>query len=1132
MPRMSSALTDIDAHYDVIVIGSGYGGGIAASRLARAKRRVCVLERGREWLPGEFPDTEREALDQIQIGTRDGRVGIDTGLYDFHLDEDISVFRGCGLGGTSLINANVSLEADIRVFEDARWPAELRGDLATRLAEGYQHARTLLRPQPFPATRNLAKLAALERSATLTGGAFYRPPINVTFEHGVNNVGVEQHACTLCGDCVTGCNDGAKNTIAMTYLPDAWNHGAEIFTEAEVRWIERVGSEWLVHYEPRGAGRELFEGGSDLVVRAPIVILAAGTLGSTEILLRSREKGLSLSARLGHGFTGNGDVLAFGYNTDSPVNAIGAGERDPTSMDPAGPCITGIIDIRGTDGVRAGLVIEDGVAPGAVGRLLPKAWAIEAGLRGRDTDPGLLDFFEERQRELASLARGPYHGAARNTQTFLVMAHDDAQGRILLDEQGRLRISWPGVSAQPVFAEVARTLEKATTANGGTLVSNPMWSNHVKSNLVTVHPLGGCTMGANGLQGVTNHAGSVFAGPGTDVHDGLHVMDGSVIPTSLGVNPLLTISAVAERNVKLLAERRGWTIDYTMPSHPATAPLTVRSGVRFTERMEGWFSTVETADFKEAVALGEAEGSRLRFTLTLATPDLDAMLADPRHRMSMIGTVECAALWGAPLTVEQGTFELLPDNPNYVGTKNMVYRMHLRGRDGAIFQFYGVKHVRDDAGLDSWSDTTTLYATLRSGESADGAISGRGIMYISPANLARQLATVRVTGATTPIDRLDTISRFGRFFMGELFEVYGKGLTRPTDFDPDAPPRAQRELRAPKPEVVPFRASDGAMLQLTRYRGGSKGPVLLCHGLGVSSRMFTLDTIDTNLVEYLTGHGFDTWLLDYRASVALAASRLQSTADDVASIDYPQAVAKVLSLTSARDLQAVVHCYGSTTFFMAMLAGLRGVRSAVASQIACHVVPGMATKLKSGLYLPSTLAALGVKSLTAYTDTHADWCDRLFNAAVRLGPREAQEHCKSSTCHRISFLYALLYEHDQLNALTHKTLHELFGVGNMAAFEHLARLVRAGTLVDARGRDVYMPHAKRLAIPITFIHGAENECYLPESTERTRDWLGSANDSSLYRRHVIADFGHIDCILGARAAEHVYPLILDHLHDT
>ncbi|MGH9887852.1 MAG: GMC family oxidoreductase N-terminal domain-containing protein, partial [bacterium] len=332
--RLASPIEDIQDHYTVVVIGSGYGGGIAASRLARAGQKVCVLERGKERLPGEYPETEHEAAAEMRADTPEGTLN-PQGLYDMRFYNDINVLVGCGLGGTSLINANVSIRADERVFDDARWPKEIRDDLHTRIEDGYKHAFDMLKPTAVPDRVKLPKLQAQEQSAKLIDAPFHRTDLNVTFEKlpgGVNHVGVPQEPCNQCGDCVTGCNYGSKNTTQMTYLPDAVNHGAEIYTEVEVRRVSRNDDgTYNVHYRILDARRESFDAPEESV-RADLVIVAAGTLGSTEILLRSRAAGLAASARIGEGFTGNGDVLGFGYNCDQRINGIGWGHRKPIHM--------------------------------------------------------------------------------------------------------------------------------------------------------------------------------------------------------------------------------------------------------------------------------------------------------------------------------------------------------------------------------------------------------------------------------------------------------------------------------------------------------------------------------------------------------------------------------------------------------------------------------------------------------------------------------------------------------------------------------------------------------------------------------------------------------------------------------
>jgi Choline dehydrogenase and related flavoproteins len=203
MNRLSSVVTAIQAHYDVVVVGSGYGGGIAASRMARAGRRVCLLERGREFMAGEFPRTPFQGAEEVQYNTALAHIGSPLALLEVHVNDDVNAVVGCGLGGTSLINANVALEADPRLWDDPRWPAALRADKAGR-DKGYASARAMLQPSPVPQSYPaLPKLQALERSAqaldigkrVLASGDSPSPSMTDT-----NAAGVEQKACVGCGD--------------------------------------------------------------------------------------------------------------------------------------------------------------------------------------------------------------------------------------------------------------------------------------------------------------------------------------------------------------------------------------------------------------------------------------------------------------------------------------------------------------------------------------------------------------------------------------------------------------------------------------------------------------------------------------------------------------------------------------------------------------------------------------------------------------------------------------------------------------------------------------------------------------------------------------------------------------------
>lgn len=1141
MKRLSKPIAELKVRYDAVVVGSGYGGGVAASRMARMGLAVCVLERGKEFALGEFPDQPLEAQREFQMTTDLGHTGPETGLYDLRMGDDIHVFVGCGLGGTSLINANVSLRADPRVWEDPRWPDEIAAD--PELETGYQRAERMLRPEPYPNRVRLDKLEALKSSATAFGTNAVTPPVAVTFKENENHAGVVQPACTLCGDCCSGCNVGSKNTVQMNYLPDAAGFGAEIFTETRVSHVRKEGGKWRVYFDLVGAGRELFGAGMQSVV-ADTVILAAGTLGSTEVLLRSRENGLRLSDRLGEGFTGNGDVLAFGYNNDTRINGIGYGHPKPDDRDAVGPCIAGMIDLRSTDKLEDGFVIEEGSIPSGLAPVLPTLFATGAGLLGNDTDFSLRDELGEAGRTVKSIFYGAYDGAVNHTQTYLVMAHDDAAGRIEL-KNDRVDVSWTGVADQPIFARVDDALRRATEIHGGTYIKNPLTRTVFGKNMITVHPLGGCAMGRDRNSGVVNHKCQVFDGtddgPQAGIHDGLYVCDGAVMPRSLGVNPLLTITAVAERAMIHLAKDRGLTFnDHQNPNAPLIVASSIDekaarpAGIQFTERMSGFISRRVLDNYEAAGEAGKNDNDAFNFTGTIVVEDIDRFVSDTAHAGKIVGSVECPSLSPEPLLISNGTFNLMRVDEDAVEVRRFDYQMTLTDRDENAYNFAGHKLVRQDQGLDIWSDTTRLLVTLRKGAHGDGPVLAKGLLTIAVPDFLTQLRTVKGIDGKNALSRMHAVSKFTGLFADRLADVYGGVFVPPERFDVFKA-RKKRELRAPVPEIVPFQTEDGKRLRLARYKGGDKGPVIFAHGLGVSSKIFSIDTIETNLLEYMVAAGYDCWLLDFRASTDLEHAQERWTGDEVATLDYPAAVDVVRQITGKPSVQMMAHCFGSTTFFMAMLAGLNGVRSAVCSQIATDVIiPWWPQRLLAHLRTPSLLDAFGIDAVNARATEKDSPLAKLLDWLIRFViPFQREERTRNATSNRITALYGQLYEIEQLNNLTMQSgLPEMFGVANIDAFKQLARIARKKIIVDKDGHDVYLPNIERLAIPIHFIHGAENACFRPRSTQLTYERLCKANGAHLYSRSVIPGYGHIDCIFGKRAAHDVFHHIRDHFDKT
>lgn len=316
-PRISRPVELLKNEYDVVVVGSGYGGGVAASRMARAGQTVCLLERGRERWPGEYPSGFIDAMKEMHIsgefapGSWKGssiEYGGPTGLYHLIMGKGQNAFVGNGLGGTSLLNANIFLEADGGTMGMDCWPEELRKPDVLR--PYYDRAAEVLEPKRYPPDwPQIAKLTLLEKQHKALGiGKFYRPPQTTRFETGPNSTGVEMYPSALTGMDSTGLNDGSKSSTLVNYLSDAWNWGTEMFCECEVRYVKKLPNPdkgYLIffawHGSKRGAFKEhIYE---DLMwVRAKkCVFLGAGSIGTTEILLRSKKLGLQMSDRVGIG---------------------------------------------------------------------------------------------------------------------------------------------------------------------------------------------------------------------------------------------------------------------------------------------------------------------------------------------------------------------------------------------------------------------------------------------------------------------------------------------------------------------------------------------------------------------------------------------------------------------------------------------------------------------------------------------------------------------------------------------------------------------------------------------------------------------------------------------------------------
>jgi cholesterol oxidase len=524
--------------YDAIVIGSGFGGAITALRLQESGYRVLVLERGRRWDRTNYPRGPGDPWiwDPDAPERRNG-------WLELRRFPHMSVAAGAAVGGGSLIYANVSCEAPPWRFQKG-WPPEITYE---ELKPHYDTVKAFMDVRVVPDNQWTPRMLLMKEAAERVGlgDRFRKLELAVTFDDAFtyadlprgllasvrrqNAHGAEQGTCVHCGDCDIGCEAHAKNTLDRNYLFAAESRGAEVRALHLVTGIEPLaGGGYRVAFdrlEPGEPGERVAG-----VEEAGLVVVAAGSLGSTELLLRCRDVTRTLpdlSPFLGRGWSSNGDFLTPALYASRAV--------EPTR----GPTIGSVIDLYEEHGGQD-FWIEDGGLPNA----------IEDYVARKDADPetGI------EVRAVIHVVKRLLGGAGlRGVMPWFAQGVDAGDGvlslrrRSLLDPRPELHLDWDIEQSKPVIESIVDMHRRLSLATGGEPLVPPTWS--LFRRLVTPHPLGGCNMGRDRATGVVDHAGAVFGYPG------LFVADGAIVPEALGVNPSRTIGALAERIAARIAVR-------------------------------------------------------------------------------------------------------------------------------------------------------------------------------------------------------------------------------------------------------------------------------------------------------------------------------------------------------------------------------------------------------------------------------------------------------------------------------------------------------------------------------------------------------------------------------------------------
>ena len=518
----------MDESYDVVVIGSGFGGAVTACRLAQAGKKVCILEQGKEWKGTDFPRSTHQVSESFWIKNQS------LGFLEYRTFKGTDVIQGCGVGGGSLVYFNVIIRTPKKIFERTEWPENITRDIMDPyydLVKDMLDATTLTPPEGrkmpkrteafLDAAGNSGKDPELLDIAVYTGKDRINP-------HG----GVKQRACDYCGNCGIGCILGSKNTLDTNYIPFAEKFGAEVFPLHHVDKIEPLSTKgYKVHFD------KISEDNPNIAFPGTVcgtkVVISASTLGSTEILLRNKfvHKTLpKLSNELGKRFSGNGDFLLAGTVKADRI------------VDPGrGPSITSIANFSNPDNL---VYIED------LGFPDPIMWFIEGAVPKSSRIKNLISSISSYALSALGVRSGKGRvsfeidklfkgGFTPRFLPYLAMGTDAGNGKVRL-KKGSVYVDWFPVDSETLYGQIIRGLKDLGNGINGEYLDSILWKWPLKK-LLTAHPLGGCVMGDDRSKGVVNEYGEVWG------YKDLYVIDGSMVPSALSVNPSMTIAALAER---------------------------------------------------------------------------------------------------------------------------------------------------------------------------------------------------------------------------------------------------------------------------------------------------------------------------------------------------------------------------------------------------------------------------------------------------------------------------------------------------------------------------------------------------------------------------------------------------------
>lgn len=690
-----------------------------------------------------------------------------------------------------------------------------------------------------------------------------------------------------------------------------------------------------------------------------------------------------------------------------------------------------------------------------------------------------------------------------------------------------------------------------------------------------------------GSTGATNHAGQLFKSHGSETHEGLLVVDGSIAPTALGISPMATITALAERSVHLYTmrhrldtdEEKTWDLnvfgspqrrrnvtnsDLGEQLHSIEASFQVFNshgtrGFAFTECLAGFLHKVDQEqdhsdhcfeNCHEAYNKGKILHEAARLSLTTRVFGIGALDPDSSKDSAVLtGTLIQPCLKGSPFMIRRGApkWSRVESQP---GSMQLIYKCELRGISGESLNLFAEKIIDLTGGLPEgkfWLVKTPLLVTISESkphDQNDQVTVAQGVMHanlsVSAASLAYETSMNGKTLRETLMEAVSKLIRDAR----RLRSLTSTPLQYPL-------------TRSQISETLPFseheiQAKDGVVTMIYTWEPSNVTPdkqamdMTMVTGLAVDHRVFALGSIDKNAIGYFTCAGYRVHVIVPRCSSRRASRSIEDMTSYKARLDIAECLRYIREMRAKKfpgapipKIYILAHCLGSIALASGLLDGTipaGWVSGITASQVFMN--PALAYPTYSVFFSAAIARTMHRTLFGNWFSLRASSDDspgqRLVSQALRAVQLfDEKELCNNATCHRVTFTLGRLWNHRNLNQITHRNIDQVVvdSVTDISVhqLELIARMGRDGQVkTDGPLYENLVTRdniAKLEGIPIMLLAGADNKLFSQESVSRSYSLLCDAFGPDMYKFKIVLGYGHHDCWIGCKAWRDIYPMV-------